>query len=220
MKPITEITGHLSITKKFIDDRPDEVVIDQENLITIGLSTFLVDIMTGEFSDSATLGNFGLNWLQLGASAQDDYTTNYFYELSSPFSIEDYGEHTSLLFEKHLQVIAEDPFYVPTTFSTAERTFLRIPDSNMVKISDSEILYTILIDEDTLNGKNIGEAGLFYNDIMAEGVTKLHLGAYKAFGLKDGLGNVVSIAKNNEFKIDQKSMPRCNDNLHSFLIVF
>jgi len=201
MKPKTNINGHLTVTKLFVDDRPDEVVIDKENIITIGLASFLADIMMGDFPPGTLVQDIGLRWLQLGASSQTDYTTNYFYELSSPFSITDYGVHTSLNFKTEYQVSAINPFYDPPSLTEVTGTFLELDDNRINKIADDKVIFTILIDENTLNGQTICEAGLFYNKAKKDENYLLELAAYKSFGITDGSGIATPIPKSKDFQL-------------------
>lgn len=199
MKALHKVTGNLTVTKLFTDKRPNEVVIDQENVVTIGLASFLADIMMGDFPPGTLLQDVGLRWLQLGASSQDHYTTNYFYELSSPFSIDDYGDHTNLNLKNYHQVSAINPFYVPPTLTETVGTFIKLEDHRISKIADDKVLFTVLLDEHTLNGKEISEIGLFYNKAKKEETALLELGAYKAFGITDGCGESVPITKTKDF---------------------
>ena len=199
MKPNNKINGQLTVTKIYVDDRPNEIVVNQENIITIGLASFLADIMMGDFPPGTLLQDVGLRWLQLGASAQDNYATNYFYELSSPYSISDYGEHTSLNFQTEYQVSAINPFYNPPSLTEVTGTFLELDDKRINPVDDDKVIFTILIDENTLNGQNIAEAGLFYNKAQKDKTYLLELGAYKAFGMTDGSGVTSPITKTKAF---------------------
>ena len=201
MKPNNKINGQLTVTKIYVDDRPNEIVVNQENIITIGLASFLADIMMGDFPPGTLVQDVGLRWLQLGASAQDNYATNYFYELSSPYSISDYGEHTSLNFQTEYQVSAINPFYNPPSLTEVTGTFLELDDKRINPVDNDKVIFTILIDENTLNGQNIAEAGLFYNKAQKDKTYLLELGAYKAFGMTDGSGVVSPIAKTKDFQL-------------------
>ena len=147
-----KISGHVTITKKFVDNRPDEVVVDDDNIITIGLATLLADVMEGAYDPSYTPEDIILGWLQLGTSAQDNWATKYLYELSSPATIPDYGDHTNLHLEEFDQLIYEDPIN-QIGVSSKENTFidLRKPDNaHVTKMSDSTVCFTVIIDENTL----------------------------------------------------------------------
>jgi len=197
-----KISGHVTITKKFVDNRPDEVVVDDDNIITIGFATLLADIMEGVYDPSYTPEDITLGWLQLGTSAQDNWATKYLYELSSPATIPDYGDHTNLHLEEFDQLIYKDPIN-QIGVSSKENAFidLRKPDNaHVTKMSDSTVCFTVIIDENTLNGHNISEAGLFYN-LSKDPLTprKLQLGAYKSFGFEDGMGISTPLAKNSDF---------------------
>ena len=202
MKPKPSISGHLTVTKKFVDNRPDEVVVDGDNIITIGFATLLADIMQGVYDPTVTTEDITLGWLQLGTSSQDDWATNYLYELSAPLTIPDYGDHTNLHLEEYNQLYYEDPIN-QIGVSSKENTFidLRKPDNaHVTKMSDSTICFTVMIDQHTLNGHNLTEAGLFFN-ITKEHLEpkKLQLGAYKSFGFDDGLGISTPLQKNSDF---------------------
>ena len=175
MKPNNKINGQLTVTKLYVDDMPDEIVVNQENIITIGLASFLGNIMMGDFPPGTLLQDVGLRWLQLGASAQDNYATSYFYELSSPYSISDYGDHTSLNFQTEYQVSAIDPFYDPPSLTEVTGTFLELDDSRINKVDDDKI-FNYLLNQSTE-------------------------GAYKAFGMTDGSGVISPITKTKDFQL-------------------
>jgi len=201
MKPRKQFEGHLKITKIYKDDRADEVVVDEPNVITIGLASFLADIMMGEYGEDTPLQDIGMQWLQLGASSQSDYATNYFYELSSAFTIPDYGTHTSLNFQTEYQVSAVNPFYDPPTLTETQSSFLKFDEDHMDRIGDDKVIFTVLIDENTLNDKAITEAGLFYNKSHDNDNLLLELAAYKAFGVTDASGVVSPIHKTKDFVV-------------------
>ena len=112
--------GHVTICKIY-KDGTQEVVLDQHNLITAGLGYALVDINQGAGSQFAS--DFAPYYFQLGTSTidYDDSvaTSSYFYQLSTPFDWNDYGDDTELDIVKRyrgfiassLNVTAASPTY-------------------------------------------------------------------------------------------------------------
>jgi len=200
MKPKITVQGHLRMTKKYLDEREDQVVLDDPNIITIGMAQFVIEVLMGEADPDIPANQVSLGFLQLGTSSQDNWATNYLYELSSPASLSEYGEHTSLHIEEIPQVTYTDPFN-KTGFEFKNNAFINLEKNGTItKLSDSTIAFTVLIDENTLNGLDITEAGLFYNTAQ-ESTRTMQLGAYKAFGYDDGLGIVASIPKSKDFML-------------------
>ena len=148
MKPKLNITGQLKVTKVYVDDKPDEVVIDCDNLISIGLQKLLGDVMEGVFDPSIQANDITLGWLQLGSNSQDNWASNKLYELSSAFVTEQYGDHTNLLLDTEDILYYEDPINEvglnskPNTFINLRARNLR----NITTISDSTVCYTLLIE--------------------------------------------------------------------------
>ena len=200
MKPKLNITGELIVTKKYTDDRPDELLTQEDNIVTIGLEKLICDVLQGVYDPNVSVNDIGLGWIQLGTSAQDDYASNYLYELSSPVGLEDYGIHTSLHLAKEQQLYYEDPIN-QLGVSSKEATFINLRTNNnthITRLGPAHVSYSIIVDENTLNGKDITEAGLFFNS-TSDYTKKLQLGAYKSFGFDDGLGVSVPLRKTSDF---------------------
>ena len=192
--------GHVTICKIY-KDGTQEVVLDQHNLITAGLGYALVDINQGAGSQFAS--DFAPYYFQLGTSTidYDDSvaTSSYFYQLSTPFDWNDYGDDTELDIVKRyrgfiassLNVTAASPTYSEllltssllssTIFSGSDEYFAVVPPYLVSKVVLDAFEIELILDENSANGKAITEIGLFAKNPKGLSQDSPLLMAYRSF---------------------------------------
>lgn len=156
-----EITGHLTIIKKFDDH--EEIVFDDHNMIVSGFSVGLAYLFSHEGSDDIT--DYQLSRVQIGVSGDAGAEAENLLQLYGPLSstAEYGGSNSQLLLTTQNQILAHGSPPVVDTFS-----FIKIPFSQVTKINNTSVRYTIILDRGACNNLtrggnpvNINEIGLF-----------------------------------------------------------
>ena len=156
------VRGHLQIAKVY-KDKPEEIVFDDPNVITSGLSVGLSHFFTGSGSNSII--DYQLDRYQVGVSG-DDSAGSATYQLSGPLSsITEYGEASNFA------IVSAHQINNGTVSTNKDNAFGLIPFRNVTRINETSVRYTILLDEDTANYGNyayrqsgdmsLSEIGLF-----------------------------------------------------------
>jgi len=138
------VVGHLQIAKVF-KDKPEEIVFDDHNIITSGLSVGLGHLFSGSGSNSII--DYQLDRFQVGVSGNDSAGSGT-YTLSGPLSsVQEYGEAASFATVSAVQI-------KDGTLTANKQIYGRIPFKNVTRINDTSVRYTIILDEDTTNYTN------------------------------------------------------------------
>ena len=207
--------GEVTVTKVYKDGRREVVIKNDRNMITDGLGISLVNLFTlNPLNPRYILDNFKLGYFQVGTSGvfdkgpvpsdfEDweslvpDSIGNNFYELSTPLTIGEYGEDTTLKPATRKIITVSNPF------ADAKDLDYYYKDANIVefevdpvtRITESAIHVKINIDEKGCNGQEISELGLFIkNPEVFQSRERPCLAAYKLL--------YEPILKNEEFSID------------------
>jgi len=163
--------GNLEIWKLY-EDGTEELHFCEHNVITSGMGIGLAYLFTG--SGAGNLSNFQVLNFQIGSGGT---TTDYgvsTYELKTPVSRADYLTTGS-------ELLVEDLYTIKGTSLAASSTLVRIPFSNIQKVTDSSVRFNLVIDSYSLLDKEINEVGLFMRNPRGNPQTNPMLVAYRPF---------------------------------------
>jgi len=164
--------GYLEISKLFEDGR-EEVVFQENNVITSGMGVGFSHLFAA--SGSLVITDYQiLNFLIGSGGDYSDYGTST-YQLQSPvLSVSDWGDDTTL--------ITESLYTINNGIKQGTATSLaRIRFSNIHKVTDTSVRYTLVLDRATLNRKAINEVGLYMRNPRGLGSPSPILVAYRPF---------------------------------------
>jgi len=198
------IKGHITVCKVY-SDGTKETVLDRANLITAGLGSSFLDIQQN--GGSPHIEDYTPRYFQVGTSTVDydsgltfETASSTFYQLSSPFSWEDYGEDTTLdLVERYrgFNASTEDAgvtyeeMYLTSallsavTFSGEDQYFGEVTAGKVTKYFTDSFESQIVLDENSGNGKSITELGLFAKNPKGFNQDSPLLMAYRSFAAVD-----------------------------------
>jgi len=172
------IKGHVTICKVHADGT-QEVVLDKANMITKGLGSSSIDILKGK--GSSYVEDFTPTYFQVGTSTIDvnkfaSDTSAYFYHLSSPLHWSGYGEDSDLYIDKkyrgfyassedggstYTELFGTSAILSSTIFSGSDEYFVRVKEREITKYLLNTIESEIVLDENSANGLDLTEVGLF-----------------------------------------------------------
>jgi len=173
--------GHLEIVKVF-EDGTEEVHFSEENVITSGMGVGLSHLFAG--SGGGTISDFQILNFQVGTGGN---TLNYgtsSHKLTTPLT----GGATSQYLTTGSEVLIENLYPIQNRdIKASTEGFVRIPFSNIQKVTPTSVRFNLILDRYTANGlsTNIDEIGLFMRN--PRGITPVSpiLIAYRPFtGLK------------------------------------
>ena len=158
MKP----TGHLQIFKQYRDGT-EELHFDEKNVITSGMGVGLSHMFAASGASSIVdyqIRNFlvGSGYESGGAAGAGEYGVSSF-KLKAPLKDtpahgNPWGANTSLVSERFFPIENR-------SIAGNARPFARIIFSNINKVTDTSVRYTLVLDRHTLNGKYLNEVGLY-----------------------------------------------------------
>jgi hypothetical protein len=170
--------GHLEIIKTSLDGT-SEVLLDDHNVITIGMGVTLASLFSNSVP-ATSIDKYLISYLQIGTGSKSMVSGTD--SLQTPLDNTGYGT-TNLTFGNH-------------RLSTgADQWFVHLNSAYISKPSSSKIAFTLLIDEDTANTKTITEIGLFSKNPTAHTPETAYMCAYRSF---------TGIAKSSEFSLTFK----------------
>ena len=190
------ISGHITICKIY-KDGTQETVLDKANLITAGLGSSLADLL--QSNGSKEVGDYAPGYFQVGTGSigyTGLTTSSIFYQLSSPFSWEDYGEDTEVDVEKlyrcfnastdnggisYSELLLTSAVYSSIAYSGVDGFFGVLAPNRKTKFFMDSFESEIVLDEKTGNGKSISEVGLFIKNPRGLSADSPLLVAYKRF---------------------------------------
>jgi hypothetical protein len=152
-----DITGHLTIIKKY-NDGQEEVVFDDHNIIVSGMGVGLALMFTG--SGSNTILDYQIDRYQLGVSAKpnSELEVSSTYQLSGPLTFGQYGTAGNTYIEQCAQikngVVDSGPIAFPL-----------VSPNKITKINDSSVRYTLVVDEEMANSLSEGSDDLYLNEV-------------------------------------------------------
>ena len=145
-------TGHLQIFKLYEDGR-EELHFDDQNVITSGMGVGFSHLFSA--SGASSIVDYQIiNFLVGSGGDYDDYGAST-YKLQSPVLVAgDWGSGSNLITETLTPI--ENSVLAGATYPLA-----RIRFSNVHKVTNTSVRYTLVIDRTTLNTKYINEVGLY-----------------------------------------------------------
>ena len=151
VKPMNP-TGHLQIFKQY-EDGSEEIHFDEQNVITSGMGVGLSHLFA--VSGASSIVDYQVRHFLVGSGGDStDYGVSTFQLKNPILNDSGWGEDTYLLFDSW------DPIE-NGAIGSFSRPFARIMFSNINKVTDTSVRYTLVLDRNTLNGKYINEVGLF-----------------------------------------------------------
>tara|TARA_R110002051_G_scaffold4603_2_gene25172 strand:+ start:95 stop:772 length:678 start_codon:yes stop_codon:yes gene_type:complete len=191
------LRGHITICKVYSDGTEDTIV-DRANLVTAGLGSSFIDIQRGQGSEN--VDGFSPYYFQVGTSSMDYDTTvatsSYFYQLSTPFSWDDYGDDTDFIVESkyrgfnastddggstYTELLFTSAVLSSIAFSGTDEYFSKVKEGRLSKFFMDSFESEIVLDEKTGNGKEISEIGLFAKNPKGFKEDSPLLMAYRSF---------------------------------------
>ena len=176
-------TGHLQIFKLY-ENGEEEIVFDDHNVITSGMGVGFSHLFAASGGTSITDYQI-LNFLVGSGGDFNDYGAST-YQLKLPVTTEAaYGADTTLFLETLYTIENGSPLGGPHPLA-------RIRFSNIHKVTDTSVRYTLVLDRTTLNTKSISEVGLFMRNPRGQTPNIPILAAYRPF---------TSIIKTSDFSL-------------------
>ena len=179
------VTGHLQVAKLY-SNGSEEIIYDNHNVIVSGMSVGLSYLFT--LSGSKNITDFQLDRFQLGVSAPPTGgVVSSINQLSGPLSsFQEYGGNSA-----GLRLVSGTQ--IKNGSVADEHAFAYIPFSNVTRIDDSTVRYTMIIDKDSCNNitrpagaagtvdRALNEIGLFMKNPRGASKTQSILVAYRQF---------------------------------------
>tara|TARA_R100001377_G_C3184385_1_gene107950 strand:+ start:561 stop:1133 length:573 start_codon:yes stop_codon:yes gene_type:complete len=171
MEKIIQPKGNLEIWKVY-DDGTEELHFEEHNVIVSGMGVGLSFLFAG--SGSVNMRDFQILNFQVGSAGDvNDYGVST-YKLNTPFLHPEYLTAGSEMLLENLYTIHND---VVSTSST----LVRLPYSNIQKVTDTSVRFNLPIDKNSLTGETISEVGLFMRNPRGKALPNPILVAYRPF---------------------------------------
>jgi len=165
-------TGHLQISKLY-ENGEEEIVFDDHNIITSGMGVGFSHLFAASGGTQITDYQI-LNFLIGSAGNFNDYGAST-YQLQAPITAEArWGAETTLFLETLYTIENGSPLGGPHPFA-------RIRFSNIHKVTDTSVRYTLVLDRATLNNTALSEIGLFMRNPRGQTPVIPILVAYRPF---------------------------------------
>ena len=165
-------TGHLQIFKLYEDGR-EELYFDDQNIITSGMGVGFSHLFSA--SGASSIVDYQIINFLVGSSGDyNDYGVST-YKLQAPvLAAGDWGNGSNLLSETLTPI--ENGVLAGATYPLA-----RIRFSNVHKVTNTSVRYTLVLDRTTLNTKYINEVGLYMRNPRGLAAPSPILVAYRPF---------------------------------------
>ena len=166
-------TGHLQIFKVY-EDGGEELYFDENNVITSGMGVGLSHLFAGSGSDNIV--DYQIRYFLVGSGVTDatDYSASTYMLKAGVSSAANWGADTQLSIESLYPI--QDAVIQAATIPLA-----RIRFSNIHKVTNTSVRYTLVLDRNTLNGKYLNEVGLFMRNPRGTVAVNPILVAYRPF---------------------------------------
>jgi len=168
--------GFLEIYKIY-DDGTEELHFSENNVITSGLGVGLAHLFAA--SGGKVVSDFQVINFQVGASGRDSNYGTSSYALTGPLSKAQYLSPGSEILTEAMQPIKSGEIHAENY-----ETFIRIPFSNIQKVSNTSIRFNLILDKYTateLNSLKLSEVGLFMRNPRGNNNPNPILVAYRPF---------------------------------------
>jgi len=171
-----EIKGHLEIAKVF-SDGSREIVLQDHNVITSGMGLTMASYLGA--GQSLGVSAFQINHWQLGDGASgvpSGYMVAERADLVSSFDGATYGTTSKSSYK-----IVNQP-YMTSGGTSASDNFIEADQRRTVtRIAANSIVWRLLVDEKSCNGKTISEAAIFSRNPTTTSTNVHYMVAYRAF---------------------------------------
>tara|TARA_R110000824_G_scaffold349393_1_gene536262 strand:- start:155 stop:733 length:579 start_codon:yes stop_codon:yes gene_type:complete len=161
-----EPKGHLEIIKVF-PDNTREVVLDDHNIITVGMARTLAAMFAHDNSLDS-FDNFAIPYFQLGTASST--MTSSVFQLSAPISNEQYN--TTELTISAINVHGAGAQYA-----------IALNPAYIMKSALNKVTYSLTLDEATANNIDIMEVGLLSKNPFIQDPAISFLCAYRSFAV-------------------------------------
>lgn len=180
------VNGYLQIAKLY-EDGTEEVVFDDHNLITSGMSLGLAYLFS--LSGSTSILDYQIDRFQIGTSGFDTREALYgsaISDLSGALEEADYGSNSELYIVTNSQLVSG--------VAVTGIDFAKIPFNKITRIDETSVRYTLILDKEACNlADALNEVGLFMKNPRGDAGTDVSvLVAYRKFS---------DIVKTNEFSL-------------------
>jgi len=175
----TKFVGHLTVEKVYPDGARENLFTDH-NIVVEGMGYGLTRLLAAKTSDK--LSDFRVQRFQVGTDAVNHFGAPDFYNLSGALTTDQYGTNTNVGLVSHNILSATSPFTSSISLVTASADFGILDQSKITIMGDTGVEFSIILDENTANGLNISEIGLFALNPDGEGKDKSVMVAYRSFG--------------------------------------
>jgi len=164
--------GHLQIFKRY-EDGSEILHYDNHNIITSGLGVGFSHLFAA--SGASSIVDYQIRHFLIGSGVTDatDYGAST-YQLKAPVLTGGWGTNSNLIIDSYYPI--ENGLVGATS-----RPLARIMFSNIQKVTKTSARYTLVLDRNTLNGKNINEVGLFMRNPRGYITPSPILVAYRPF---------------------------------------
>tara|TARA_R100000008_G_C3571935_1_gene162733 strand:+ start:526 stop:1113 length:588 start_codon:yes stop_codon:yes gene_type:complete len=173
--------GYLEVVKVF-EDGTEEVHFSEKNVITSGMGVGLSHLFAG--SGGGTISDFQILNFQVGTGGDTDNYGTSSYKLNTPLT----GGATSQYLTAGSEILLEDLKPIQNKdIKASTEGFVRIPYSNIQKVTPTSVRFNLILDRYTANGlsTNLDEIGLFMRNPRGLSPVAPILVAYRPFtGLK------------------------------------
>jgi len=176
-------TGHLQIFKLY-ENGEEEIVFDDHNIITSGMGVGFSHLFAASGGTQITDYQI-LNFLVGSGGSFTNYGVST-YNLTSPVTIADsWGDDTTLFIETL--------YTLENGFAAAgPHPLARIRFSNIHKVTNTSVRYTLVLDRATLVNASLSEVGLYMRNPHGQSPVIPILVAYRPF---------TSITKTSDFSL-------------------
>ena len=165
--------GNLEVWKIY-DDGEEELHFSEHNVITSGMGIGLAHLFSG--SGAGTVADFQILNFQVGTGGNINYYGASSFQLTTPLTHAEYASVGSMVLLEDLQP------YKALNLATAE-DFVRIPFSNIQRVSKTSVRFNLLLDKHTANevSDELDEVGLFMRNPHGSIIPNPILVAYRPF---------------------------------------
>lgn len=186
--------------RKLYQDGTEELVCEDNNVLTDGLGLGIINIFTDTGSrniEDHLVGYFQAGIGRLNPTFQPLDKRKYISNLKTPLSEANYGKNTELEVNKHKLYKLHKGAFNPSLSPEVENSdFVVLSDDFSTKLLDGVVHYRLTLGETDANGLSISEFGLFARNPEGDiGNDKSVLLAYKNFPVDEAL------VKNKEFAL-------------------
>jgi hypothetical protein len=172
-----EYSGWVDVFKRF-SDGSEEMVYSEHNVVTSGMGVTLGSLFA---SQGQYIDDFKIDRFQVGDGNGTEVDTRS--SLDAPFITSEYGAGSPL------SLISSN---VWERGATTSQIFAKIAPQNILKTGNNKVTFLLVLDENTANGQDINEFGLFSSNPLGLSPQGSLLCAFKS---------IATISKSSAFSL-------------------